>query len=243
MLRATGSSGQKSCNQLNVKSRRWIKSIYMKKKPTEIKLKTKSVLPILLLWETVTEVLSSKSGIHFNNLKHKSTALKINMTGSPAVGQNKGQTTLINAVQKWLWNGTNLISFNDGEQHLNLLWAGSWGQDTGTEKEKSPIKVKLSNILMLRITIASHKDAQLILKSKLNSKETLQTGLTTWVKVSVRTTTDHLPELAKKSSNLVSYNRSKSMTGGPDRICATSPARRRLIRMGSAEISTLSWEF
>lgn len=49
-----------------------------------------------------------------------------------------------------LRNGTNLISVNDGEQHLNLLWAGSRGQDTGTEKEKTPIKDKLENSFKLR---------------------------------------------------------------------------------------------
>lgn len=186
---------QKSCNQLNVKSRRWIKPICIKENPTGIKLKSKSVLPILLLWETVTEVFSSKSGIHFSDLKHKSAALKINRMDSPAAGQSKGQATLINAVQKRLWNGTDLISFNDGEQHPNRLWARSRGQDAGRGKEKSPIKGKLSNILMLRITIATHKDAKLILICKFNSKGTLQTGLTTWLNVR---TTDHLLKLEKK---------------------------------------------
>lgn len=57
------------------------------------KQKQPRVLPILLLWETLAEVFSCKSGIHFNNLKHKWAALKINvMASTPAAREQRSDT-------------------------------------------------------------------------------------------------------------------------------------------------------
>lgn len=228
---------QKSCNRLEFQSR--LDKTGFKNKPTvETQRKPhpvrSRVLPVLLLGETVAEVFGCKSGIHINNLEHKRAALKINVMGSTPAAQGQRSKNFLFFFFLHLtneWNDTNLVNFDDSEQHLDLLWARPWGQDAGTEREIIQTSSCLHLVLQNKRLPSWHKSQLWAFISKVTVLQVEHM----YLHIAFHEVAQNRERTFKKQ---IQFKRNFA-----NRFNKFTPCPQVLIRMGNAAISSQSWEF
>lgn len=191
------------------------------------------VLPVLLLGETVAEVFGCKSGIHINNLEHKRAALKINVMGSTPAAQGQRSKNFLFFFLHLTneWNDTNLVSFDDSEQHLDLLWARPWGQDAGTEKEIIQTFSCLDLVLQNKRLPSWHKSQLWTFISKVTVLQVEHM----YLHIAFHEVAQNRERTFKKQ---IQFKRNFA-----NRFNKFTPCPQVLIRMGNAAISSQSWEF
>lgn len=120
------------------------------------------VLPILLLWEAVAEVLSRKSGIHINNLKHKRAALKTNVMASTPAAQGQRSKNFHVCVSQMTETTLTSLTLMTVSSIWTSLEPGPEDKMLGQRRKNS------SNILMLGFGTSKEEAALVVQVTTLN---------------------------------------------------------------------------